>query len=375
MLDLAHAPRRRCRRTGPTRRAPAHWHAATSIPTRFRLTARPPSIYPRAPPCPTRHPRLHPAIPADSAAEPSGSPPTVALRSTADEYPIWGHLPGGLLSRLPGTAADLVGSASAAPLSRPRWSAPRSGWRRPDDHSPRPPSSLPSRPWRGACSPSSTRRRWRSVAPWRSGPDCSTPRSRHRRRWRGSPRAVRAALALPRRDGLIWACIALAIALGRAGRTFAQWWRALGVGPQIVVAGSTLVTAAWGITNDSRVSRLVTLSPLILVAAESARWLWRERVRGRIARIVLLSAGAVLAALGAAVVLVSRPAAGTPASRRASSARPGTTSSRRSACSAGWTPHSRRCRSSSCALRSASSSRPRSRRGRATPAGRSASSW
>ena len=62
-----------------------------------------------------------------------------------------------------------------------------------------------------------------------------------------------AASALPRRDGLIWACIALAIALGRAGRTFTQWWRGLGVGPQVVVAGSTLVTAAWGITNDSPV--------------------------------------------------------------------------------------------------------------------------
>ena len=52
-------------------------------------------------------------------------------------------------------------------------------------------------------------------------------------------------------------------------------------------------------------------------------------------------------------------AVGTPASRPASSARPGTTSSSRSACSAGWTPHSRRCRSPSCALPSASSSRPR----------------
>ena len=249
---------------------------------------------------------FHPAIPAGCAAEPSGSPPTVALRSTADEYPIWGHLPGGLLSRLPGLQpiwwARLGGAAvPAALVGAALWLA-----------SPRRPLAT------AAILLAVTPMAWGvfavvnpsamaiggAVALWAGLLYASVPPS-SAMAWLTA--CGWAALALPRRDGLIWACIALAIALGRAGRTFAQWWRALGVGPQVVVAGSTLVTAAWGITNHSRVSRLVTLSPLILVAAESARWLWRERVRGRVGRIVMLSAGAVLAALGAAVVLVSRP--------------------------------------------------------------------
>ena len=75
-----------------------------------------------------------------------------------------------------------------------------------------------------------------------------------------------AAVALPRRDGLIWACLALVIALGHSGRTAAEWWRSLGVGPRIVVAISTIVTVGWGITNDSRVSRFVAVAPLIVVA-------------------------------------------------------------------------------------------------------------
>ena len=54
-----------------------------------------------------------------------------------------------------------------------------------------------------------------------------------------------AALALPRRDGLIWACAALVVALGHGGRTTAEWWRSLGAGPRIVVLASTLVTMAW----------------------------------------------------------------------------------------------------------------------------------
>jgi hypothetical protein len=116
-----------------------------------------------------------------------------------------------------------------------------------------------------------------------------------------------AALALPRRDGLIWACVALVVALGHGGRTAADWWRSLGVGPRIVVAASTAITVAWGVTNDTRVSRLVAVAPLIVVTAEVVRWLWRERVTTRAARLMLLAAVATIGGVVAAIVLTRRP--------------------------------------------------------------------
>ena len=211
---------------------PAHWPAAISIPTQSRLTARHgfdlPASY--ALPDPACY-AFHPAIPADCAAEPSGSAPTVALRSTADEYPIWGHLPGGLLSRIPGMQpiwwARLGGAAvPAALVGAALWLA-----------SPRRPLAaaaillaLTPMAWGvfAVVNPSAMAIGG-AVALWAgllyaSGPPSSAMAWLTACGW--------AALALPRRDGLIWACIALAIALGRAGRTFAQWWRRSASGPK-----------------------------------------------------------------------------------------------------------------------------------------------
>ena len=62
----------------------------------------------------------HPAVPVSCAPAAARSDETVTLPSSADEYPIWGHLPGGLFSRLPGLApiwwARVGGAAVATAL-------------------------------------------------------------------------------------------------------------------------------------------------------------------------------------------------------------------------------------------------------------------
>ena len=85
-----------------------------------------------------------------------------------------------------------------------------------------------------------------------------------------------AALVLPRRDGLIWACLTLAIALAATDRSAIDWWRWLRSSPRVVIGVSTLVTVVWGATSGSRTSQMVAFAPLIIVGAEAVRW-WLAR--------------------------------------------------------------------------------------------------
>ena len=222
----------------------------------------------------------HPEVPVGCASPALVSDTTVTLPSSADEYPIWGHLPGGLLSRFPGLApiwwARIGGAAVAtALLAGALWLV-----------TPRRPLgaaalllAITPMAWSvfanvnpSAMAISGAIALWAGLLYGGSGPASSAA-------WLTA--FGWAALALPRRDGLIWACAALVVALGHGGRTTAEWWRSLGAGPRIVVAASTVVTIAWGVTNDSRVSRFVAAAPLIVVAGEVVRWLWRERVTTR----------------------------------------------------------------------------------------------
>jgi hypothetical protein len=115
-----------------------------------------------------------------------------------------------------------------------------------------------------------------------------------------------AALVLPRRDGLVWACIALVVALGQSGRTFAQWWRWLRPAQSVVIVASALAVIAWGVTSGSRVTRLVAVAPLLVVAAEAVRWSWR-RTQTAVARAALIAAVSAVAVVGTAVVVARRP--------------------------------------------------------------------
>jgi hypothetical protein len=248
----------------------------------------------------------HPEIPVDCAAPAPTSDETVTLASSADEYPIWGHLPGGLLSRLPGMApiwwARIGGAAVAtALLAGALWLV-----------TPRRPLgaaalllAITPMAWSvianvnpSAMAISGAIALWAGLLYGGTHPASSAA-------WLTA--IGWAALALPRRDGLIWACVALVVALGHGGRTAAEWWRALGTGPRLVVAASTIVTVGWGITNDSRVSRFVAAAPLIVVAGEIVRWLWRHRVTTRAARVLIIVAIAAIGGVAAAIVLSRRP--------------------------------------------------------------------
>ncbi|HET9547612.1 MAG TPA: DUF2142 domain-containing protein [Desertimonas sp.] len=249
---------------------------------------------------------FRPAVPVSCAAEPADSDATLTLPSSADEYPIWGHLPGGLLSRLPGPApiwwARIGGAAIAVALLAGAFRLVAAD---------RPLGvaavlvALTPMAWSifGVVSPSAMAISG-AVALW-TGLLFTDPRPAETAGWITA--FGWAALALPRRDGLIWACVALVVALGYRQRTTSDWWRSLGLGPRCVIAVSTIVTVGWGLTNDSRISRLVALAPLIVVAAETVRWWWRTQAttpRRRLATLVVLGTAGCVAAAG---VIAKRP--------------------------------------------------------------------
>ena len=207
----------------------------------------------------------------------------------------------------PGAGADLVGAdRRGGGGDCARWRAP-CGWSRRGGRSAPPPCSSPSRRWRGRCSPMSTRRRWRSAGGSPCGRVCCTAVLVRVSSAAWLTAFGWAALALPRRDGLIWACVALVVALGHGGRTAAEWWRSLGVGPRIVVAASTVDHRGMG-----RHQRLESLPVRRRRPAD------RRRRRGgaldvagagddRAARLVMLAAWRRSAAPPSAVVLTRRP--------------------------------------------------------------------
>lgn len=111
-----------------------------------------------------------------------------------------------------------------------------------------------------------------------------------------------ALMALPRRDGLLWAAFVVAIMMLVDGRTLAALWRAIGRGPQVLVVLSTLATFAWATTSDVTSARLLLLTPLVPVAVDLGRLAWRApwmagAVRKVVGATVVLAVGALAAYL------------------------------------------------------------------------------
>ncbi len=268
---------------------------------------------------------FQPAVPVSCAPAVDESEEIRTLPSSADEYPIWGHLPGGLLSRLPGPApiwwARVGGAAIASALvAGALWLVARD----------RPLGAagilvaLTPMAWGAfAVVNPSAMAIGGAVALW-TGLLFAGARPSTSAGWLIA--LGWAALALPRRDGLIWACVALVVALGYSGRTASEWWRALRFGPRFVIVASTLVTMAWGYTTTSRVSQLVALAPLIVVAAEVFRWWWRTRATTPGARIVTIAVVVAAGGVAACGVAGQSPRRlGRRSRRTKSSARPATT--------------------------------------------------
>ena len=116
-----------------------------------------------------------------------------------------------------------------------------------------------------------------------------------------------AALALPRRDGLIWAVVTLAIALAATDRSAIEWWRSLGVPVRTVIGISTLATIIWGATSDARTSQMIVLAPLLIVATEAGRWWWERPDNTLRARYLGLAGGSIIGAVALALLLSRRP--------------------------------------------------------------------
>lgn len=248
---------------------------------------------------------FHPSVPVDCAVDPSTAGGSITLPSTADEYPIWGHVPGGLLSRLPGLApiwwARLGGAIVAVALTSAALIV--AARRRPLGGAAVLLGLTPMAWGTFAIVNPSSMATAGAIALW-SALIYGAGRS-NGARWLAA--CGWAALALPRRDGLVWACIALVIATGVSGRTVIDWVRDLGRGPRLLVAGSTLVTVAWGLTADSRVTKLVVLAPIALVAVEAVRWTWRTHATTAGRRVATVGGVGAAGIAFLASVVATRP--------------------------------------------------------------------
>ncbi|MEM1332841.1 MAG: DUF2142 domain-containing protein [Actinomycetota bacterium] len=80
-----------------------------------------------------------------------------------------------------------------------------------------------------------------------------------------------AAMVLPRRDGLIYAGVILAIALGIGVSSTASLRRLLTLRPALLVGASTFAALAWAATSDASSSRLLLLVPALPAAALGLR--------------------------------------------------------------------------------------------------------
>jgi hypothetical protein len=95
-----------------------------------------------------------------------------------------------------------------------------------------------------------------------------------------------ALMALPRRDGLLWAVLILSIMMLIDGRTLRSLWRSIGLGPGILVGVSTAATLVWAATSDVTSARLLLLTPLVPLAVDAGRYVWNAPwMAGRLRRV------------------------------------------------------------------------------------------
>lgn len=216
---------------------------------------------------------FQPSVSASCALPRATSGATISIPTPAYEYPIWSHLVSGAASRLPGNeplwwarganaavAAALVAVALVAVRGR---LLPLAGVA----------CALTPMAWfsMGIVNPSSMAIAG-AIALWVGlvhRPDLG---------WLVA--AGWSAVALPRRDGLIWATLALIAVLVITDRRALEWWRELRTGPRLALLASTAVTVAWGLTSSSDDARLVAVVPLAIPLAEAARAGWGRMASG-----------------------------------------------------------------------------------------------
>lgn len=112
-----------------------------------------------------------------------------------------------------------------------------------------------------------------------------------------------AAMVLPRRDGMVWASLIVAIVVLTDERRIRDWWRMLGRGPAVVVAVSTLATLAWASRSDTNAAIMLFVAPLAPIVAWAVRQGW-NRLRGTPAPLRALYPVALTGLAGAAGLVV-----------------------------------------------------------------------
>ncbi|MDX2382275.1 MAG: DUF2142 domain-containing protein [Acidimicrobiia bacterium] len=106
-----------------------------------------------------------------------------------------------------------------------------------------------------------------------------------------------ALMTLPRRDGLLWAVLILAVVMLVDGATLRSLWRGLGPGPVALAGTATLATLAWAAMSDVTSVELLLLTPFVPIAVDAGRWAWNAawmagHIRKFAATIAVVAVGA-----------------------------------------------------------------------------------
>lgn len=234
----------------------------------------------------------------------------IEVISSASGYPIWAHLVSGVATRLPGItpvwsarvagAALAVGLLTAALLSavrRDRLAAAGvvvaltpTAW-----------LTIP------AVNPSALAIAG-GVALWTSLAGGA---------WRDPLRAQRwlfaagwSALVLTRRDGLMWACLTVALFIVADGRPSLEQLRGPRRRPDVpavLVLVTTALMVVWAVTHASRTVQLGAAAPLAIAAAWLVRRAWDRFADRPTARAGLVTGCVTLGTIAVAVSFVARP--------------------------------------------------------------------
>lgn len=245
---------------------------------------------------------FQPVVPVSCATPIERTGADVVLTTRADEYQVWPHLVYGLPTLLPGPAAiwwaRLIGALIVVVLIGGALLHAGTDVRRAGVAAALTPMALGTF---ATVNPSAFAIAG-AVALWSVA--VRQDAWSHRATWLLA--AGWAAMSLSRRDGLVWAVLIVVLLQWSLSWSTRDRWRAMRWGPRIVIAGASAVTAAWGITNDSRVSQLVALSPLALVGSELLHTFWTRR-SSTIQRVAVGVGTGILLAVVTIVALGRRP--------------------------------------------------------------------
>lgn len=251
---------------------------------------------------------FRPDVAASCAFTPEHVGATLRIPTRAGDYPVWGHAWYGVVTLLPGLDPiwwARVGGAAAA-IALVGWALVRLGATSPPMAAGLLLGVTPMAWSTFATVNPSTFAIAGAAALWTGLLSDDEPPAAG---WgAGSLTAVGwAALVLPRRDGMVWAVIALVIALAVTDRTTLGWWRTLGRAQQAVIGGSSLVMVVWGALSEARSTQMIVLTPLALVAAEGWRRWWQHPVQTTTSRIASAVAAVVAGGLAAIAVVEIGP--------------------------------------------------------------------